>query len=80
MKVTVSSKGQVVIPASIREKLGIRKGEKLEVRLDGSRIIMEPVGRAVRSRRGILKGEGGRVLEFLLEERKRDAGLEELRI
>ncbi|MGH8278471.1 MAG: AbrB/MazE/SpoVT family DNA-binding domain-containing protein [Gammaproteobacteria bacterium] len=38
---TVSSKGQVVLPKSIREALGIRAGSLLAVRVEGSRVVME---------------------------------------
>ncbi|MEX2702837.1 MAG: AbrB/MazE/SpoVT family DNA-binding domain-containing protein [Candidatus Baldrarchaeota archaeon] len=43
MRVKVSSKGQVVIPKKIREKLGITKGSVLNVKLDGKKIILETV-------------------------------------
>lgn len=36
--VTVSGKGQVVIPAAIRRGLGIKAGTELEFELDGSEI------------------------------------------
>lgn len=38
---TVSSKGQVVLPKSVREALGLRAGSRLGVRLEGSRVILE---------------------------------------
>ena len=37
----VSSRGQVVIPKSIRDTLQLKSGEILEVRLQGRRIILE---------------------------------------
>jgi len=43
LRVRVSVKGQVVIPKEIREALGITAGTVLDVRLEGKRIIMEPV-------------------------------------
>jgi len=43
LRVKVSSKGQVVIPKKIREKLGITKGSVLNVKLDGKKIILETV-------------------------------------
>jgi len=43
LRVKVSSKGQVVIPKKIREKLGITKGSFLNVKLDGKKIILETV-------------------------------------
>jgi len=40
-KVKVTRKYQVTIPQSVRSKLGIRIGDKLIVRSEGRRIIME---------------------------------------
>ncbi len=40
---SVSSKGQVVIPGSIRESLGIRSGTKLMVITDGESVLMKPL-------------------------------------
>jgi len=41
--VRLSSKGQVVIPAWIRKKLGIDKGDKLLVDIKGDEIVLRPV-------------------------------------
>ncbi len=41
--VKLSSKGQIVIPKYIRDKLGLRKGSRLRIRLENKRIILEPV-------------------------------------
>jgi len=41
-KTKVSSKGQVVIPKEIRERLGIRPGTILNVKVEGKKIILEP--------------------------------------
>ena len=41
-KVKASSKGQIVIPKPIRDKLGIKAGSILEVSLEGDRIILRP--------------------------------------
>ncbi|MHA1589721.1 MAG: AbrB/MazE/SpoVT family DNA-binding domain-containing protein [Candidatus Njordarchaeales archaeon] len=41
--VTVSRKYQVTIPKDIREKLGIKVGDKVIVRLEDKRIIIEPI-------------------------------------
>ena len=55
---TVTSKGQLVIPARLRRKLGIRKGTRVSFLLeDNNRIVLQPVnGRFIRSLRGCLKG------------------------
>ena len=39
---TVSSKGQMVIPAGIREALGIEAGTRIAIRQEGQRVILEP--------------------------------------
>jgi AbrB family looped-hinge helix DNA binding protein len=41
METTVSTKGQVIIPKSIRDELGIEPGAKLKVTTEGRRIIMQ---------------------------------------
>ena len=48
--VTVSDKGQVVIPAAIRHRLGISPGTKLDFELEGDTIRVRPL-RAVRRTR-----------------------------
>ena len=53
--VTVSPKFQVVIPSAIRDSLGIRPGQKLNVIRYGDRIELIPL-RPVQETRGFLKG------------------------
>jgi len=53
--ITVSSKYQIVIPAKIREALGIRPGERLHAIEYRGRIELVPV-RRTRAARGSLKG------------------------
>jgi len=40
--VKISSKGQVVIPKSIRERLGLRNGDKLRIFLEAQKITIVP--------------------------------------
>ena len=40
---SVSSKGQVVIPGSVRASLGIKTGTKLAVITDGESVLMRPL-------------------------------------
>ncbi|MGB9717838.1 MAG: AbrB/MazE/SpoVT family DNA-binding domain-containing protein [Thermoproteota archaeon] len=42
-KTKVSSQGRTVIPAEIREKLGIREGEEVEWTLEGDAIVVRLV-------------------------------------
>jgi len=61
METITTSKGQVVIPAKIRRKLGIKEGTYIQIDLDetNKRIILTPVTREyVESLRGKYKGKG----------------------
>jgi AbrB family looped-hinge helix DNA binding protein len=67
---TVSTKGQFVIPAEIREALGIRPGTRIAVVREGNRIILEPVNKEyVRALRGSLAG-GPSMTDALLRDRR----------
>jgi AbrB family looped-hinge helix DNA binding protein len=66
---TVSTKGQFVIPAEMRESLGIAPGSRIAVTLQGTRIILEPVSeKLVDETRGILAG--GPSLSALLKKNR----------
>lgn len=52
--VTVSSKYQIVIPRAVRERLGIRPGQQVQVIPYGDRIEVVPV-RPARELRGFLE-------------------------
>ena len=41
-RVRLSSKGQIVIPRWIRERLDLRKGDELIVELNDDRIVLKP--------------------------------------
>ncbi|MGC9316686.1 MAG: AbrB/MazE/SpoVT family DNA-binding domain-containing protein [Armatimonadota bacterium] len=53
--VTVSSKYQVVIPRDVRERLGIKPGQELQVIVKQGTIHLVPVP-ALRDLRGLVKG------------------------
>ncbi len=42
MQTKVSSKGQVVLPISIRNKLHIREGDPLEILVENERVVLVP--------------------------------------
>jgi len=74
--VTVSSKGQMVIPAAIREELGITPGTRIAVRIEGGRVIIDPETvasklRKIKALRGLTAG-GPSMTDALLEDRKRE--------
>lgn len=43
METTVSSKGQVVIPAALRRKLKLKPGDRLDIREETDGILMRPM-------------------------------------
>ena len=72
METRVTVKGQIVIPAELRRKYGIKAGTKITVIDDGKAIILKPITEeSLKRLQGRLKGKG--VLKALLEERRKDA-------
>jgi AbrB family looped-hinge helix DNA binding protein len=71
----VTSKGQLVIPARLRRRFGIKRGTLIAFTEGDGRIIVQPVtGEFIRGLRGSLKGEPS-ALDGLLQERKRERTL-----
>lgn len=69
--VTVTSKGQLVIPSKLRRKFGIRKGTQVAFLEEGDRLILQPLtSQYIRTLRGSLKGEPTS-MNFLTDDRKR---------
>ena len=76
METTATTKGQVVIPSSVRRKLGIKAGTRIQVELDedNAQIILTPITREyIESWRGKFKGAG--LLEELAADRAREREL-----
>ena len=73
----VTTKGQLVIPARIRRKLGIKPGTKVCFVERGNDILFQPVTKEyINSMAGMLKS-GTSVIDELLVERKKDRVREE---
>lgn len=76
METTATSKGQIVIPSSIRRKLGIKEGTRIQIELkeDEKEIILKPITREyIHSLRGKFKGKG--LMKALMAEKKREREL-----
>ena len=76
METYATVKGQIVIPSSVRRKLGIREGTRIQVDVDEEtkRIILTPITREyIHSLRGKYKGKG--LLKALMTEKKREREL-----
>ena len=64
-------KGQIVIPAALRRKYGIKKGTKIIVTDIGESINLKPVTEQyLKNMQGSLKGKGA--LKVLIDERHKD--------
>ena len=71
METTVTSKGQIVIPSSIRRRLGIKEGTRIEIEESGNEIILKPITREyIHSLRGKFRGKG--LMKALMAEKKRE--------
>jgi AbrB family looped-hinge helix DNA binding protein len=67
-------KGQIVIPAELRKKYGIKAGTKIEIVDEGERIVLQPITREyIRGLRGKYKGKG--LMKALVAEKKREREL-----
>ena len=74
METTATAKGQIVIPSSIRRRLGIKEGTRIKIEEKGNEIILKPITREyVHSLRGKLRGKG--LMKALLAEKQRERKL-----
>ncbi len=71
METYTTVKGQIVIPAALRRKYGIKKGTKIIVTDGGDSIILKPLTEQyLRNLQGSLKGKGA--LQALVDGRRED--------
>ena len=74
-RTTISSKGQVVIPADLREQFGLEKGTQATWSEERGRLVLTPITKQrLREIKGCLKPERGEpsAFEGLFDERKRE--------
>jgi AbrB family looped-hinge helix DNA binding protein len=73
---TTTSKGQIVIPSSLRRKFGIKQGTRIEIDANEKEgvITLRPITREyVHSVRGRYKGRG--LLKALMTDKKKERAL-----
>ena len=71
MLLRLSSKGQLVLPKKIREKLHLKNGDQFQARIVDGKIILEPVKKdAIEKLHGILAGTD--ILKVLEEDHRRE--------
>jgi len=76
----VTSKGQLVVPARLRRKYGIKAGTKIRFMERDNEIVLQPLTRDyIRSVCGVLKGRTSSTQE-LLRERAREKRREEAKL
>jgi AbrB family looped-hinge helix DNA binding protein len=76
----VTSKGQLVVPARIRRRFGIKPGTRINFVEEGDRIIFQPVTREyISSFRGMFKRKPGEksMVQELIEERRAEKAKED---
>lgn len=72
---TVSSKGQIIIPAEVRKKKGIKQGDRFEVKMLENQLLLVPVEKkSLAGLYGLFKGEG--LTRSLQEEHERELAKE----
>ncbi len=59
MRTRLSTKGQLVLPQALRDKLGLRPGDPLDASIEGERIILVPSRKRVGKGRIIKDPETG---------------------
>jgi len=64
---SVTTKGQVTIPAELREKLGIKPGDRVGFVAEGDRIVLQRQETAIEAVFGIVKSGKGVTLEQMEE-------------
>lgn len=81
MTITVSVKGQMVIPSKIRQKYNIKPQMKVELIDKGDEIVIIPLPRdSIRHSRGILKGVTTEdLIKFRRQERRSEARKKKIR-
>jgi antitoxin PrlF len=59
MDATVAERGQITLPKSVRDALGLTKGSKLKIEVEGGKIILrKDVNDAISRLRGSFKLDG----------------------
>lgn len=82
IKATVSSKGQIAIPKSVRERLNLKPGTQVQIDVKGETLVMKRVVTGFpdwRTMRGMVRG-GPSLTKALEEERAAEVAHDNARI
>jgi len=75
-RLTMSKNGRVLIPAELRAALGLRSGGPLMARLEGEKLVLEPLAAAVRRIKGVMSqysSPDSSLVDELIADRRREA-------
>lgn len=77
--IVLGQQGRLVIPAAIRAALSLRPGERLQVRVESGRLVIERPADAVAALRSLGRdiSPGRSLVAELLAERRREAATDE---
>jgi antitoxin PrlF len=69
LEATVAERGQITLPKQVRDALGLTKGTKLKVEIDGSRVVLRKnVDDAISRLRGRFKLPPGKTTDDVMRE------------
>jgi len=71
----VTVKGQIVIPAKIRKKFGIKKGTKIAFIEQNNKLIIQPLDKSYFESLAGMLGSEGDMLKSLMEDKKQEREL-----
>jgi AbrB family looped-hinge helix DNA binding protein len=71
----VTIKGQIVVPARIRRKFGIKKGTKIAFIEQRDKLIIQPLDKGYFGAMAGILGTKGKLLRSLKEDKKRERAL-----
>ena len=71
----VTVKGQIVVPAKIRRKFGIRKGTKIAFIEQHGKLIIQPLDKSYFDSLAGVLGTEGKLLKSLMEDKKKEREL-----
>lgn len=71
----VTVKGQVVVPARIRRKFGIKKGTKIAFIEQNGKLLIQPLDKNYFETMAGILGTNGDMLKGLMEDKKREREL-----
>ena len=71
----VTVKGQIVVPAKIRKKFGIKKGTKIAFIEQNNQLIIQPLDKSYFEALAGMLGTEGDMLKSLMEDKKQEREL-----